>query len=167
MNERAVGQLSGLAGRLVIEGLLTADEAKAAQREAAYERVPLVKYLVDKFKLDSPRIAEIASMEFGVPLFDINAFNAGALPSGLVDVALVQKHHALPLFRRGNRLFIAVSDPTNLAALDEIKFHTGINTDAVLVEERALSKMIAEWIDAQDTLADGLGDLDTEEFEGI
>ena len=167
MNERAVGQLSGLAGRLVIEGLLTADEAKSAQREAAYERVPLVKYLVDKLKLDSQRIAEIASMEFGVPLFDINAFNAGALPSGLVDVALVQKHHALPLFRRGNRLFIAVSDPTNLAALDEIKFHTGINTDAVLVEERALGRMIAEWIDAQDTLSDGLGDLESEELEGI
>ena len=167
MNERAVGQLSGLAGRLVIEGLLTADEAKAAQREAVYDRVPLVKYLVDKRNLDSERIAEIASMEFGVPLFDINTFNMGALPSGLVDVSLVQKHHALPLFRRGNRLFIAVSDPTNLAALDEIKFHTGINTDAVLVEERALSKVIAEWIDAQDTLTDGLGDLESEDLEGI
>ena len=167
MNERAIGQLSGLAGRLVIEGLLTADEAKAAQREAVYERVPLVKYLVDKRNLDSERIAEIASMEFGVPLFDIGAFNMGALPAGLVDVALVQKHHALPLFRRGNRLFIAVSDPTNLAALDEIKFHTGINTDAVLVEERALSKVIAEWIDAQDTLGDGLGDLESEDLEGI
>ena len=167
MNERAIGQLSGLAGRLVVEGLLSAEHAKEAQREAAYERVPLVKYLVDRLDLDSQRIAEVASLEFGVPLFDINAFNLTAQPVGLVDVNLVSKHHALPLYRRGNRLFIAVSDPTNLAALDEIKFHTGINTDAVLVEERALSKVIAGWVESQDNLAEGLGDFDTEDFENI
>jgi type IV pilus assembly protein PilB len=167
MNERAIGQLSGLAGRLVVEGLLSAERAKEAQREAAYERVPLVKYLVDKLDLDSQRIAEVASMEFGVPLLDINAFNLSVLPAGLVDVNLVTKHHALPLYRRGNRLFIAVSDPTNLSALDEIKFHTGINTDAVLVEERSLSKVIAGWVESQDNLAVGLGDLNTEDFENI
>ncbi len=167
MNERAIGQLSGLAGRLVVEGLLNAEHAREAQREAAYERVPLVKYLVDKLKLDSQRIAEVASLEFGVPLFDISTFSRASLPMGLVDVNLVSKHHALPLFRRGNRLFIAVSDPTNLAALDEIKFHTGINTDAVLVEERALSKVIAEWVETHESLAEGLGDLGNEDFENI
>jgi type IV pilus assembly protein PilB len=167
MNERATGQLSGLTGRLVVEGLLSAEQAREAQRDASFDRVPLVRYLVEKLKLNGQRIAEVASLEFGVPLFDINAFNMTALPVGLVDVSLISKHHALPLFRRGNRLFIGVSDPTNLAALDEIKFHTGINTDAILIEERALSKAIAGWVEAQDSLSEDLGDLDSEDFENI
>ena len=167
MNERAIGQLSGLAGRLVVEGLLSAEAAKEAQRESTFQRVPLVKYLVDKLDLDSHKIAEVASNEFGVPLFDIHAFNTASLPTGLVDMNLVTKHHALPLFRRGNRLFIAVSDPTNLAALDEIKFHTGVNTDAILVEERSLNTVITEWTESQDNLSEGLGDLESEDFENI
>jgi type IV pilus assembly protein PilB len=167
MNDRAFGQLSGLAGRLVAEGLITAQEAGAAQRDASLERMHFVQYLVEAKQVDSQRLAEVASQEFGVPLFDIKALNRGVMPSGLVDVDLVTKHHALPLYRRGNRLFIAVSDPTNLAALDEIKFHTGINTDAILIEERTLSKLIIEWVDTQDNLTSGLGDLDSEDLDGI
>ena len=167
MNEKAIGQLSGLAGRLVAEGLISAQAASQAQKDASLERMPFVQYLVERKNVDSRRLAEVASHEFGVPLFDLRAFNRSALPEGLVDASLVTKHHALPLFRRGNRLFIAVSDPTNLTALDEIKFHTGINTDAVLIEDPILTKMIAEWMDAQDQLGDGLADLDSTEFDDL
>ena len=167
MNEKAIGQLSGLAGRLVAEGLISAQAASQAQKDASLERMPFVQYLVEKKNVDSQRLAEVASHEFGVPLFDLDAFNLTAMPDGLVDVALVTKHHALPLMRRGNRLFIAISDPTNLAALDEIKFHTGINTDGVLIEDRALTKAIGEWVDAQDQLGDGLSDLDAEDLDDI
>ncbi|MEH6580429.1 MAG: type IV-A pilus assembly ATPase PilB [Halioglobus sp.] len=167
MNEKAVGQLSGLAGRLVAEGLISAQDAGDAQREASAEQTPFVKYLVATKEIDSQRLAVVASQEFGVPLFDIDAFNQANLPEGLVDASLVAKHHALPLFHRGNRLFIAVSDPTNLAALDEIKFHTGINTDAVLVEENALNTVIGKWVEAQDNLGDGLDDLDSGDLDDI
>ena len=167
MNDKGIGQLSGLAGRLVAEGLISSEDATEAQREASMGQVPLVSYLVDKKNVDSGRLAAVASQEFGVPQFDATYFDRTAMPVGLVEVDLVLKHHALPLFRRGNRLFIAVSDPTNLGALDEIKFHTGINTDAVLLEERALSKMIETWVDAQDSLHDGLDDLDSEDLDGI
>jgi type IV pilus assembly protein PilB len=167
MNDKAIGQLSGLAGRLVAEELISAKDAVQAQKDASLERIPFVQFLVERKNVDSQRLAEVASQEFGVPLFDINAFNRTALPEGLVDVSLLTKHHAMPLFRRGNRLFIAVSDPTNLAALDEIKFHTGVNTDAVLIEERALSKTILEWVDAQDNLGDGLEDLDSTDLDDI
>ena len=64
---------------------------------------------------NSFQIAEAASDEFGAPLFELSAFNMDMAPVDLVDMKLVQQHHALPLYRRGNRLFIAVSDPTNLA----------------------------------------------------
>ena len=167
MNDKAIGQLSGLAGRLVTEGLISAQAASQAQKDASLERMPYVQYLVEKKNVDSQKLAEVASQEFGVPLFDLSAFNQTILPEGLVDVSLVTKHHALPLFRRGNRLFIAVSDPTNLTALDEIKFHTGINTEAVLIEERALSKTIVDWVEAQDNLGDGLSELDSSDLDDI
>jgi type IV pilus assembly protein PilB len=167
MNDRARGQLSGLAGRLVADGLISAQQAEEAQKQAPLEQMQFVQYLVDKQNVDSIRLAQTASLEFGVPLFDISALNLSVIPDGLVDVDLVTKHHAMPLFRRGNRLFIAVSDPTNLAALDEIKFHTGVNTDAVLLEEGALNKCIAQWIETQDTLDDGLAGLDAEDLDGI
>ncbi|TXS96316.1 type IV-A pilus assembly ATPase PilB [Parahaliea maris] len=167
MNNKVSGQISGLAGRLAAEDLISSEQAQEAQRQAALERIPLVTYLVNTLDVDSQRLAEIASTEFGVPLFDIRAFNPDQLPSGLVDTNLVSKHHALPLFRRGNRLFIAVSDPTNLAAIDEIKFHTGINTDPVLVEEKVLSKIIDQWVEAQDDLGKGLAEIDAEDLENI
>lgn len=167
MNDKASGQLSGLAGRLVAESLISAQEAVEAQTQAAAEKQHFVQYLVEHKNVDGHRVAEVAAQEFGVPLFDIESLNPEAMPLGLVESDLVTKHHALPIYRRGNRLFIAVSDPTNLAALDEIKFHTGINTDAVLVEEKALSKALATWIESQDTLSDGLDDLDASDLDDV
>ena len=167
MNERVSGKPSGLAGRLVIEGLLDEDQASEAQAAAANERIPFVRYLVDEVKVDSHKLAEIASQEFGAARFDIGAFDSQFLPQGVVEPELVTKHHALPLYSRGKRLFIAVSDPTNLAALDEIKFHTGLNTEAILVDEKSLQKAIAEWTDAQDDMSGGLDDLESDEFDEI
>lgn len=159
--------LSGLARRLVKDGLLAEDIAQQAYQTASKERQAFVSYLVNQQLADSHAIAEAASDEFGAPLFDLSSFNQEMIPKDLVDIKLIQQHHTLPLYRRGNRLFIAVSDPTNLRALDEIKFHTGINTDAVLVDEKLLAEAITKYIDANDTplggfddLEDGLEDLD-------
>ena len=154
-----IGKLSGLAGRLVAEQVLTEEQAQAASREASTMKVSLIRYLVESLKVDSHELAEMAAKEFGVPLFDLTAMNRELLPEKLVDPELIAKHHALPLFRRGNRLFIAVSDPTNLAALDEMKFATGISTDAVLVDEKSLSRALAEILDERDSLETGMGDL--------
>lgn len=162
-----MGKPSGLAGRLVIEGLMDAEAAAKAQSAAADERVPFVRHLVDKLKIDSHRVMEIASQEFGAPRFDIASLNAQFLPQGVVEPELVSKHHALPLYSRGKRLFIAVSDPTNLAALDEIKFHTGLNTEAILVDEKSLQKAISDWSDAQDDISGGLDDLESAELDDI
>ncbi|MEO1080532.1 MAG: type IV-A pilus assembly ATPase PilB [Pseudomonadota bacterium] len=167
MNERVSGKPSGLAGRLVIEGLMDAEQANKAQAAAADERIPLVRYLVDEVKIDSRRLVRIASQEFGAPRFDIEAFDFQFLPQGIVEPDLVTKHHALPLYSRGKRLFIAVSDPTNLSALDEIKFHTGLSTEAILVDEHSLQKAISHWTEAQDDLEGGLDDLESAELDDI
>ena len=136
--------IKGLAGRLIGEGVLTADQAREAEKDAKTMRVSLIRYLIDTLDVDSRELAEMASAEFGVPLFDLDAINREMLPEHQIDAELMIKHHAVPLFRRGNRLFVAVSDPMNLGALDEFKFAAGINTDAVLVEDQALSKLISD-----------------------
>jgi type IV pilus assembly protein PilB len=167
MNDKAIGQLSGLAGRLVAESLISAQDAMHAQKDASIERMHFVQYIVEKKGVDAQRLAEVASHEFGVPLFDIDALDVNALPVGLVEPVLAAKHHAMPLFHRGNRLFIGVSDPTNLVALDEIKFHTGINTDAILVEETALNRVLNGWVESQESLSDGLDDLDASDLDDV
>jgi len=163
-------QLSGLARRLVHDGLLEEGVAENALKEARKSKTTLVSYLVENKILNGKQIANAASQEFGVPLFDINSLDleASANYIKLVDEKLIRKHHALPLIRRGNRLFVAVSDPTNLQALDEIKFNTGINTDAVLVEEEQLQKILAKALEAQETPMEGLldEDLDNLSIEG-
>ena len=167
MNNKALGQLSGLAGSLVAGSLISAEQAIEAQRQAAIEKMHFVQYLVEKDNIDGRRLAELTSQEFGLPLFDITALDTDAIPIALTDVALIKKHHALPLLHHGDRLFVAVSDPTNLAALEEIKFHTGINTDAVLVEETALCNALATFAESQDALSDGLTDLDASYLDDI
>ena len=88
MNDRARGQLSGLAGRLVADGLISAQQAEEAQKQAPLEQMQFVQYLVEKVGVSGVRLAETASHEFGVPLFDISALNASVIPDGLVDVDL-------------------------------------------------------------------------------
>ena len=167
MTKKPPSQLSGLAGRLVADGLLEADTAQAAVKEAAKAKTPFVTYLVKEDYIEGQKLAEMASEEFGVPLFDIASFNKESMPVELVDANLVVKHHVLPLFRRGTRLYIAVADPTNIAGLDDIKFHTGLNTDAVLVEENSLTAAITEWAESQDTLGAGFDDLDDSSLEDL
>ena len=126
------------------EGVLTAEQAREAEQDAKSMRVSLIRYLIDTLDVDSRELAEMASAEFGLPVFDLNAMNREMLPEQQIDGEMMLKQHAVPLFRRGDRLFVAVSDPMNLGALDEFKFAAGINTDAVLVDDEAPSKLIAD-----------------------
>ncbi|PCI19315.1 MAG: type IV-A pilus assembly ATPase PilB [Piscirickettsiaceae bacterium] len=159
--------LGGLARRLVLDGLLTEEAARQHFDEALKHKTPFVSHLVGKKILDSQTIAIAASQEFGVPLFDISALDRDVIPSDLVTEKLIRKHHALPIFKRGNKLFVAVSDPTNLQALDEIKFHTRTSTEAILVEEDKLMKVIDQTMEAAETTMTDLmdADLDNIDFE--
>ena len=160
-----IDQLSGLAKRLVMDGLLAEELAAETQQKALKSREPFVSYLVEHKILDSSSIASSACQEFGTPLFDLNAMDLDAAPVSLVDEKLIRQHHTLPLFKRGNRLFVAVSDPTNLQALDEIKFHTGISTETILVEEDKLVKAIDMVLDSADTTMTDLLDEDLDNLD--
>jgi type IV pilus assembly protein PilB len=158
-------QLSGLAKRLVMDGLLAEERATNAQQKALKSREPFVSYLVEQKILDGLSIASSACQEFGTPLFDLAAMDLDSAPVSLVDEKLIRQHHTLPLFKRGNRLFVAVSDPTNLQALDEIKFHTGISTETILVEEDKLVKAIDKALDSADTSMTDLLDEDLDNLD--
>ncbi|QKT03030.1 type IV-A pilus assembly ATPase PilB [Ectothiorhodospiraceae bacterium 2226] len=159
-------RLTGLAKRLASEGLLDENTARGAQQQALAKQASLVSHLVESKLLSSRDIAVAAANEFGFPALDLSALDLEPEVTKLVDEKLLRQHHALPLFKRGTRLYVGISDPMNLAALDEIKFHTGLTVDAVLVEEDKLNRLIERAIAAADTtLAEiGDGDLDSVEF---
>ncbi|SCZ50353.1 type IV-A pilus assembly ATPase PilB [Thiohalomonas denitrificans] len=157
--------LSGLARKLVSEGLLTESDAESALKQASKERMPLTTYLVENGVVSAREIAMVAAREFGVPVFDLRVMDLDTDVIKLVEEKLIRHHHALPLLKRGNRLFVAVSDPTNLNALDEIKFHVGMNTEPVLVEEDKLSSTIEAALNATDTSLSDLGDEDLDNLD--
>ncbi|WP_163832605.1 type IV-A pilus assembly ATPase PilB [Spartinivicinus ruber] len=156
--------LTGLAKRLVDDNLLSHDQASQAFQEASKQKIPFVTHLVQADLVQSKDIARLAAEEFGSPLMDIDCFDFEQAPKELVNEKLIRKHHTLPLLKRGNRLFVAVSDPTNLNALDEIRFNTGLNIDAVLVQEDKLSAAIERFLESAD---DALSDLSDEDLDAL
>ena len=156
-------QLSGLARRLVEDNLLEESAARNASKEAAKIRVPFVTHLVENKLVSAKDIANSASEEFGTPLLDLSALDPESVPKNMADEKLIRANHAIPIFHRGNRLFVAVSDPTNRKGLEDIGFQTGIATEEVLVEENKLTAFIEAFLEAEE--GGGLGDLDDEDVD--
>ena len=157
--------LNGLALRLVREGLLNANDAERLQNEAQTSKLPFVTYLVESKKLSSVVVARAASEEFGIPLFDITTLDLEAAPIKLVDEKIIRRHRVLPIYKRGTKLYVAITDPTNLQALDEIKFNTGLGTEPILVDEAKLSLAIDKCLEAADTSLMNLSGAD--DLEGL
>ena len=157
-------QTSGLAKCLIDKGLLTEQNAKLYRQEALKNKQTLYSYLCDQKIIPIKTMTDVTSAEFGIPFFDLDAIDLSSLPVSLVSAKLIKTHNALPLFKRGSRLFVATSDPTNLQALDEIKFHTRLNIENILVEEDKLLKAIDKALESAESaiselLIDGLDQL--------
>ncbi|BCE00644.1 type IV-A pilus assembly ATPase PilB [Marinicellulosiphila megalodicopiae] len=155
--------IGGLARRFVQDQIISENEALEASNQAKIEKQALITYLVSKGIANAKDLAISTADEFGTPLFDLDAFDPESIDREIVSNELVQQHHAIPLFKRGSRLFVGISDPTNLVGLDEIKFHTGLSTEGVLVEEDKLTAYIQGYEDDDD---DSFDDLD-EDVEGL
>ncbi|MGB5492445.1 MAG: ATPase, T2SS/T4P/T4SS family, partial [Woeseiaceae bacterium] len=152
--------LAGLPRRLVQDGIIAEDRLQEASEAAKKERVPLIAYLVSAELANARAIAVAASHEFGVPLLDLDAVEIDLDSVRAVDQKLISKHRVLPLVKRGQRLFLGISDPTNLQAIDDIKFATSLRVDPVVVEQDKLEERINKAIDAVDTSMSGLDDDD-------
>ena len=163
--------LSGLPRRLVREEVISEEDALKALADASENKRQLISHLVHHMDISATKIASIAAQEFGFSLFDIKSLSPDSLPSDLINEETVSKNNALPIFLRGSKLFVALSDPTNTAALDEIKFSSGKTVIPVLVEEDKLAEMIevASSGSGMGSLADDLDeslDLDVANDEG-
>ena len=153
-------KLSGLGRRLVKDGLLTEEQAVEAVDAAKRDKVSFVYYVVSQGLANGQAVATLASSEFGSPVFDLETYDFDLFDKELVKIELILKHKAVPLFKRGSRLFVAMSDPTNLPALDEIKFNTGLSVEAIVVDAIALQRFI-EQVEkgAEGSVGSGLDDL--------
>ncbi|MBL8256266.1 MAG: type IV-A pilus assembly ATPase PilB [Pseudoxanthomonas mexicana] len=153
--------ITGLARRLVQDGALDEAVARTAMANAADAKMPLPQWIAEKRLVTSPQLAAANAMEFGMSLLDATAFDPthGALK--LVSEELVQKHQVLPLFKRGGKLFVGVSDPTRShSALDEIKFHTNLIVEPILVDEDQLRRTLEQWQNAAASMSSNFGDDD-------
>ena len=168
MNTVATANLVGITGiarRLVMDGALEESAAREAMAAASAERKPIATYLIEKKLVAPPAMAAANSLEFGVPIFDAVALDPSQAAVKLVNEELLRKHCALPLFKRGNRLFVGVADPTNSRALDEIKFQTNLVVEAILVDEDSIRRGIDKMLETSDALADGDDDEGMENLE--
>jgi type IV pilus assembly protein PilB len=156
------GPLSGLPRRLVQDGVISEADLLTALEAIGGKAAQLVPHLVANRLGDPRQIAVAAAHEFGVPLLDLDAVDLDLDIVKLVDEKLLLKHRILPILQRGKRLFIAVCDPTNLQALDEIKFQTTLRIEAVVVEQDKLDARVARAIEAVDTT---MSSLDEDDFD--
>ncbi|MET0329929.1 MAG: type IV-A pilus assembly ATPase PilB [Dyella sp.] len=171
--------LSGMARRLVSEGVLPEPDVRQAVIASAQHKTTLAAWLLDHHLVDSMQLTRVASAEFGMPVMDVSALVPANMPLNLVNEALIGKHHALPLFKRGKRLFVGIADPMQSHALDEIKFHSNHMVEPILVERGQLSRMIDNALatlsatmpdlgdGGLDDLALEMGDADGETTSGI
>jgi type IV pilus assembly protein PilB len=152
--------LSGLAKKLVQAEVLTDKAAQQAFQQALRSKISLVHYLVQNKLVPASQVAEIASDQFGVALLELSTLDRENQPKGLVSEKLARQHRALPLWRRGNKLFIGLSDPTNHQAITDIQFSTGLTTEVILVEDDKLTDALEKFFDSNATGLEGLGDVD-------
>jgi len=138
----ATSKYGGLAQQLISDGVVSEANMKTAQIESQQQQIGLVPYLVDNKLADAYQLAQMLSQAFGDPLFDLDALNIDVIPKDLVDEKIVRKFNALPLFKRGQRLFVALSDPTRVDAIDAIAFNSRLSIETIVVEENKLKKRI-------------------------
>ncbi|GAB3508697.1 type IV-A pilus assembly ATPase PilB [Pseudoxanthomonas daejeonensis] len=149
--------ITGIARRLVQDGALDEAAARAAMAQATEAKLPLAQWIAEKKLVAPAQMAAANAVEFGMPLLDVAAFDPSQNALKLVSEELVQKHHVLPLFKRGNKLFVGTSQPTQTASLAELQFHTNLVVEAILVDEDQIRRTLEQWQNASGQISGDLG----------
>lgn len=152
--------ITGIARRLVLDGALDEATARDALEKATAARKQIAAYLREQKLVTAAQMAAANSIEFGMPVFDPSVMDPQSSAVKLVSEELLAKHGVLPLFKRGNRLFVGTADPTNSHALDEIKFHTNLAVEPILVDEDGIRRTLEVWLQSSDALDESLEDAD-------
>ena len=145
--------LSGLARALVQAGRLKEAEAEQLLTQANHEKRSMLEQIIASQKISSLDLARFVADTFGYPMLDLATFDEAHIPTNAIDRKLIAAHRVIPLNRRGNRLSVAIADPTNLRALDEIRFQSGLGVDPIVVEHPKLMPLVAKYAEsAEETL---------------
>lgn len=149
----------GLSTLFIRKGLLNEEQMANAITKSRQNKQALVSTLVQSKLVSARAIAELCYEEYGTPLLDLNEFDLASIPEDFLNKKLIEKHRCLPLFKRGNRLYIGTSDPTNIAALEDFQFSAGLHAEAILVEEDKLAKALEKILEVDISGLD-LGGMD-------
>ncbi|MEP6655916.1 MAG: type IV-A pilus assembly ATPase PilB [Betaproteobacteria bacterium] len=152
--------ISGLARALAQHGLMTENDAEAMQSQARTAGISFVEQMLAGKRLSAARLATFASRAFGVPLFDLSAFDLQDVPGELLDIKMSQSRRVLPLQKRGNRLYVATSDPANLQALEEVRFRTNLVIEPVVVEDDKLAQALQKLAETTASTLQELSSMD-------
>ena len=163
---KGLHQQSSLLSALSKHNLVPTEMVDEISSSFIQQKKPIIRYLVEDKHFNAINIASILSRSFGYPHIDLKQFDTSLVPEGVRNEKLIRKHNALPLYLRGKVLFVAMSDPTNLDALEEIQFNTGFTTELVLADEQSLQETIEKVLEDEGDALD-ITDIDTEELSGI
>ena len=147
----ATRNISGLARALAQHGVMSESEAEAVQAQSQTAGISFAEQVLSGKRLSAQQLAVFASRAFGVPLLDLAGFDLDQVNREYFDTRMAQTRRVLPLHRRGNRLYVATSDPANLQALDEVRFKTNLVVEPVVVEDDKLAQAIAKIAEASGT----------------
>ncbi len=162
---------NGLLVSLIRAGLIQDGQSGLLQEKARNEKKTLVTYLIDNNIISSSQLAELCELEYGIPLLDLDAFELSEIPQKYLNAKLIEKHHALPIYTQGNTLYIALSDPTNITALEDFGFNFNLHTEALLVDERKLQNAISRILEpTEDNFSksmsdDHIGDIEVSDMD--
>ncbi|MDT0198331.1 MULTISPECIES: type IV-A pilus assembly ATPase PilB [unclassified Acinetobacter] len=137
-------RFTGFIRRLVEEGVISAEDMRSALAHAKQEKIDIVAELINQQQLSPTVIAETISVEFGEPLFDISAYDPAQILRDAIDEKLITKHRILPIFKNSSILYVAISNPTNIEAIDAVRFSTKLNIETIIVEHNKLEKLIEQ-----------------------
>src|SRR4029078_1464970 len=161
----ATRNISGLARALAQHGLMTEYEAETLQTQAQQAGVSFVDHVLAGKRITPNQLAIFASRAFGVPLLDLAGFDTDQLQKDLIDLKIAQTRHVLPLHKRGNRLFVATSDPANLQGLEEIRFKTNLVVEPVVVENDKLAASIHKLVEASGAMLKDVSSMEDLEID--
>jgi type IV pilus assembly protein PilB len=153
--------LGGLARKLIQKELIKEPAALTATEQALKQKRSFVNILVENKQVNPEKLAVFCAQEFGMPLFDLSALELRNIPYEFVDQTFITQYHAVPIYKRGNRLFVAISDPTNFTAMDELRYKTNMMIEAILVEEHKFIDIIEKVLATQE--AESLGTLEEDD----
>ncbi|TWX68576.1 type IV-A pilus assembly ATPase PilB [Colwellia demingiae] len=159
-------QQASLLSALSKQNLIPLESIDDISTDFVGQNIPFIRFLVESKSIDGNSIAKVLSKSFGYPQIQLSNFDTSLVPDGVRNEKLIIKHNALPLYLRGKVLFVAMSDPTNLDALEEIQFNTGYSTELVLCDEKSLQTCIEKVLEDESSALD-ISDIDADELAGI